>query len=34
VRVGRLTTLDEALALANELRRQPEIAIALVVRLD
>jgi len=34
VRVGRLTTLDEALALADELRRQPEIAVALVVRLD
>ncbi len=34
VRVGRVNTLDEALALADELRRQPEIAVALVVRLD
>ena len=34
VRVGRKHTLAEALALASELRQQPEIAVALVVRLD
>lgn len=34
VRVGRKATMTEALALAEELRRQPEIAVALVVRLN
>jgi len=34
VRVGRLNSMDEAFALAAELRQQPEIAVALVVRLD
>lgn len=34
VRVGRKATLAEAQALAEELRRQPEIAVALVVRLN
>lgn len=34
VRVGRKATLDEAWALAQELRNQPEIAVALVVRLN
>lgn len=34
VRVGRKPTLGEALALAEELRHQPEIAVALVVRLN
>lgn len=34
VRVGRKHTLDDALALARELREQPEIAVALVVRLN
>lgn len=34
VRVGRKATLDEALALADQLREQPEIAVALVVRLN
>lgn len=33
VRVGRKASLQEAWALANELRRQPGIASALVVRL-
>jgi len=34
VRVGRLNSMNEAFALAAELRQQPEIAVALVVRLD
>ena len=34
LRVGRKATLGEALALAEELRHQPEIAVALVVRLN
>lgn len=34
VRVGRKATLEEALELAEELREQPEVAVALVVRLD
>lgn len=34
VRVGRLATLQEAWELANRLRQEPEIATALVVRLN
>lgn len=34
VRVGRSGTLSDALALADELRRQPEITAVFVVRLD
>lgn len=34
VRVGRLQALGEALALADDLRREPGVTVALVVRLD
>jgi len=34
VRVGRLASYDEAVALARQLGREPNVAVPMVVRLD